>query len=131
MKTWLNLMMTVEDYKGCTNLKPCQDIVYTVAEKLFQKPGGIEIQFQNKLVEVLTDSYSYSTLSLFAELGGVIGMLLGLSVIGSIEKLINGLQQYTWQTQNLWTTKNKNSNHDTSRPFKHHHFPNISKAFWI
>ena len=88
VKTWLHHILTLDDYQGCSYLKPCQDIVYTFAEKNLRKPGQLEIQFQNKFVEVITDTYSFTSLSLFAELGGVIGMLLGLSVIGSFQALM-------------------------------------------
>ena len=52
------------------------DIVdYAYSEsKQFSFNDGIMIYFPNQLVEVITDSYSYTGLSLFAELGGVIGM---------------------------------------------------------
>ena len=43
-------------------------------------------------MEVITDSYSYTGLSLFAELGGVIGMLLGFSVFGLLDESINKVQ---------------------------------------
>ena len=101
VKTWLHHILTLDDYKGCSYLKPCQDIVYSFAEKNFRKPGQLEIQFQNKFVEVITDTYSFTSLSLFAELGGVIGMLLGLSVIGSFQALMEGLQQHSWMVKNL------------------------------
>ena len=71
---------TQESFKHFQELKPCQEVVYEIVDKLETHDSQITINFPNQLVEVITDSYSFTGISLFAELGGVIGMLLGFSV---------------------------------------------------
>ena len=41
------------------------------------------------MVELVTDNYSYTFQSLFGELGGVVGMLLGYSAMSILEDLLN------------------------------------------
>ena len=83
---------TQKSFKDCQDLKPCQEIVYEIVDKFETHESEIVINFPNQLVEVITDSYSYTGLSLFAELGGVIGMLLGFSVFGLLDESINKIQ---------------------------------------
>ena len=73
--------------------------MYKIADKQqdFYHQWLLQVQFNNKLVTVVTDSYSYPFLSLFAELGGVIGMLLGLSVFGLFETVLEKVEQYGWK----------------------------------
>ena len=91
---------TKETFENCQDLKPCHEVVYYTVEyansesKHFVFKDGLMIYFPNQLVEVITNSYSYTGLSLFAELGGVIGMLLGFSVFGLLDTLINNLQKF-------------------------------------
>ena len=99
IKTWIYHLETKSDFKDCKDLKPCQEIMYKIADKQqdFYHQWLLQVQFNNKLVTVVTDSYSYPFLSLFAELGGVIGMLLGLSVFGLFETVLEKVEQYGWK----------------------------------
>ena len=91
-------IITRKPFENCQDLKPCHEVVYDIVEyansesKHFVFNDGLMIYFPNQLVEVITDSYSYTGLSLFAELGGVIGMLLGFSVFGLLDTSIDKLQ---------------------------------------
>ena len=85
---------TQESFDHCQDLKPCQEIVYEIVDKFEIHDSQITINFPNQLVEVITDSYSYTGLSLFAELGGVIGMLLGFSVFGLLNESIKRIQTF-------------------------------------
>ena len=73
-------IITRKMFHTCQDSKPCHEVVYDIVDyansesKQFSFNDGIMIYFPNQLVEVITDSYSYTGLSLFAELGGVIGM---------------------------------------------------------
>ena len=92
-------IITRKLFENCQDLKPCHEVVYDIVDyansesKHFVFNDGLMIYFPNQLVEVITDSYSYTGLSLFAELGGVIGMLLGFSVFGLLDTLINKVQK--------------------------------------
>ena len=92
IKTLNYHVTTQESFKDCQDLKPCQEIVYEIVDKFEIHDSQITIHFPNQLVEVITDSYSYTGLSLFAELGGVIGMLLGFSVFGLLDESIIKIQ---------------------------------------
>ena len=114
IKTWIYHLETKSDFKDCKDLKPCQEIMYKIADKQqdFYHQWLLQVQFNNKLVTVVTDSYSYPFLSLFAELGGVIGMLLGLSVFGLFEIVLDKIQLHSWIVTNLVNAiigKNKTS----------------------
>ena len=91
VKTWNYHITTFEDYETCQYIKPCNDIIYSVSE--FPGSGGrdrsITIQFESKIVEIIKDSYTYAFLNLFAELGGVVGMLLGLSLFGILDSIVS------------------------------------------
>ena len=91
VKTWNYHIATFEDYETCQYFKPCNDIIYSVSE--FPGSGGrersITIQFESKIVEIIKDSYTYTFLNLFAELGGVVGMLLGLSLFGILDSIVS------------------------------------------
>ena len=50
------------------------------------------IKYENSLIEIIEDAYSYPFISIFAELGGVLGMLLGLSFFGIFEIIIERLK---------------------------------------
>ena len=98
IKTWIYHLESKSDYKDCKDLKPCEEIMYKIADK--QKNDNdwkLNIYFSNKLVTFVTDSYIYTIRSLFADLGGVIGMLLGLSVFGLFETVLDKIQQYGWK----------------------------------
>ena len=53
------------------------------------KVANVELSFNDMMVELVTDNYSYTFQSLFGELGGVVGMLLGYSAMSILEDLLN------------------------------------------
>ena len=115
---------TQESFKDCQDLKPCQEIVYEIVDKYETHDSQITINFPNQLVEVITDSYSYTGLSLFAELGGVIGMLLGFSVFGLLDTSIDKIQAF-WnfirrnEVEGSEQTKRKDMIVSTNNGFEH------------
>ena len=45
----------------------------------------LRITFQNPMVKVIEDHSKHSSLSIFSEIGGSLGLLLGFSCIGIVE----------------------------------------------
>ena len=88
-----------EKFGECEFGKPCQDMIYGIADKdqLLDNDSKMEarvtIKFENMLVEIIRDSYRYPFISLFAEVGGVLGMLLGLSIFGIFETCLSQIQR--------------------------------------
>ena len=91
-------MARAKEYGICKFEKPCHAVIYSIADKEVSEVEGdlcqVNIQFETAFVEIIQDSYNYPFLSMFAELGGVLGMLLGLSFFGIFESIIEKLQQY-------------------------------------
>ena len=85
-------------YGICKFEKPCHAVIYSITDKEETKVEGdlcyVNIQFENAFVEIIQDSYNYPFLSVFAEIGGVLGMLLGLSFFGIFEFVSEKMQQY-------------------------------------
>ena len=88
-----------DKFGECEFGKPCTDMIYSIADK-DQLPNNnskleaqITIKYENMLVEIIRDSYSYPFISLFAEVGGVLGMLLGLSIYGIFESCFSQLKR--------------------------------------
>ena len=117
IKTWIYHMKSRADFEDCKNLKPCDDIMYKLVDKYESEEWRLEITFNNKLVTFVSDSYIYTIRSLFADLGGVIGMLLGLSVFGLFETVLDKIQHHSWIFTNLVNAiigKNKTSQRQSS-----------------
>ena len=75
--------------------KPCQDMIYSITNRnIAYDKSHLEtyIKYENSLIEIIEDAYSYPFISIFAELGGVLGMLLGLSFSGIFEIIIERLK---------------------------------------
>ena len=45
----------------------------------------VTINFENTMVEVIKDSYDYDFISIFSEIGGSIGVLIGMSCMTIVE----------------------------------------------
>ena len=76
-------------YEHCMDTKPCNDVQYMVnlkeAEDSFARFG---IRYKSFNVEHLEDSYVYSFITIFSEVGGSIGILVGLSCMTVVDSLI-------------------------------------------
>ena len=53
-----------------------------------KKEAIIYVTFENNLVQVIEDSYNYSFLSIFSEIGGAVGIMVGMSCMTIIEYLL-------------------------------------------
>ena len=49
----------------------------------------IRIELQSYIVESITDSYDYDFISIFSEIGGSLGILVGLSIMTLVEFFID------------------------------------------
>ena len=84
-------------YGPCIFGKPCQDMIYSITNRnIAYDKSHLEtyIKYENSLIEIIEDAYSYPFISIFAELGGVLGMLLGLSFFGIFEIIIERLKHF-------------------------------------
>ena len=81
--------------------KPCNDVQYMVSlkELFFEDQfsfsteadfsfARFEIKYKSFNVEHLEDSYVYSFITIFSEVGGSIGILVGLSCMTVVDSLI-------------------------------------------
>ena len=77
------------DYEYANNyedLLPCnriafEDVIETHPKGLKDGRSSVTIQYVNPYVQVIKDSHSYDMQSLIGEVGGTLGLLLGLSFI--------------------------------------------------
>ena len=98
-----------EQYGGCTDQKLCNNIIYelvnpedlTLHGKKLQFTGAAEpytkritkttihLSFDGFIVQVIEDSYDYTFISIFSEIGGSIGVLVGMSCMTIVEFLLD------------------------------------------
>ena len=82
-----------KEFENCTNHKPCNSVIYTVLDRGIQryKYGNnyVQIGFNDLLVEVIKDSYVHTFISIFSEIGGSLGVLVGVSCMSVVEFMIN------------------------------------------
>ena len=98
-----------EQFGDCTDQKLCNNIFYelvnpedlTLHGKKFQLGGKttpyleritttrIHLSFDGFIVEVIEDSYDYTFISIFSEIGGSIGILIGMSCMTIVEFLLD------------------------------------------
>ena len=82
-----------ENYEGCNY--PCSYFkVSTKQDNTFDSPGSsiLLLRFEH-LIQVTKSHYAYSELSLIAEIGGYVGLFLGISV-NQIPYLLNVLKKF-------------------------------------
>ena len=80
-----------QEYDGCLDLKSCNDVQFT--PELFARGGenprtDIEFYYKSFIIEDITDSYVYSFITIFSEVGGSIGILIGLSCMTIVDFFI-------------------------------------------
>ena len=92
--------MLYENAKNeCKNYLPCKRSMYQALFEQEEAPMGTEsttllIQYSSPYIQVIKDSWSYDLQSYIGEVGGTLGLLLGLSfasVFDFLEHLINSL----------------------------------------
>ena len=86
-----------DEYGYCKNIKPCNSVVYSLVNPTSHpgaKPGEtpndakIALTFENTMVEVIQDSYDYTFISIFSEIGGSIGIMIGISCMTIVEFIL-------------------------------------------
>ena len=86
------------DYKDCHNVQPCKSVVYTLSNPETKDlpprftDAKVFVTFENTMVENIMDSYDYTSISIFSEIGGSVGVLTGISCITIVEFLL-GIQK--------------------------------------
>ena len=87
-------------YKSCKDEKLCNVVNFHLSNpenaqyvdpdansyKLF---SDVSIFFEDYIVEEITDSYVYNFISIFSEVGGALGVLVGISVMTIVEFFAN------------------------------------------
>ena len=78
-------------YKDCHNIQPCKSVVYTLSNPETKDlpprftDAKVFVTFENTMVENIVDSYDYTSISIFSEIGGSVGVLTGISCITIVE----------------------------------------------
>ena len=90
----LKLAMEKDEFDQCHDLKQCNSVEFNIVDKGAWKelqPRGplITIELQSYIVETITDSYDYDFISIFSEIGGSLGILVGLSIMTLVELFID------------------------------------------
>ena len=86
------------DYKDCHNVQPCKSVIYTLSNPETKDlpprftDAKVFVTFENTMVENIMDSYDYTSISIFSEIGGSVGVLTGISCITIVEFLL-GIQK--------------------------------------
>ena len=89
------------EYMGCKDYPLCNNVMYNVLNPPPQKYDYYKntvskqtISFKNFIVESIEDSYDYSFISIFSEIGGSIGILVGMSCMTIIEFLMEMYKKF-------------------------------------
>ena len=89
----LKMAIQEKEFENCTKHKPCNSVIYTVLDRRIQKWGFgnnyVQIAFNDLLVEVIKDSYVDTFQKIFSDIGGSLGVLVGISCMSVVEFTIN------------------------------------------
>ena len=101
----MKIALDLDEYGNCKDLKLCNDIVYELVNPENPTHGGIIVEkdrsdhrirkaflkfsFDGLIVQIIGDSYDYDFFSIFSEIGGSIGILIGMSCMTIVEFLID------------------------------------------
>ena len=86
------LAMKKDEFDQCLDLKQCNSVEFNIVDKGTWKDSQgpvIRIELQSYIVESITDSYDYDFISIFSEIGGSLGILVGLSIMTLVEFFID------------------------------------------
>ena len=97
----IKMAFSKSKYKNCRDLKPCNVVNFHLSnaenaqyQDVDSDPFGfvkVDIYFENYIVKEITDSYDYNSISIISEIGGSLGILVGMSVMTMVECLANFL----------------------------------------
>ena len=107
----LKTALEQEQFGDCTDQKLCNNIFYelvnpedlTLHGKKFQlgpqnkriTKTAIHLSFDGFIVQVIEDSYDYTFISIFSEIGGSIGILIGMSCMTIVEFLLDAKNYFS------------------------------------
>ena len=85
-----------KQYKTCLDKKPCNAVDFTFSYDQFSPQSlnpytTLSFYFKDFIVEEVKDSYVYSFISIFSEIGGSLGILVGLSCMTIVEFIMDML----------------------------------------
>ena len=83
-----------KQYKTCLDKKPCKAVDFTLGYDYFSPNSHnpyttLSFYFKDFIVEEVKDSYVYSFISIFSEIGGSLGILVGLSCMTIVEFIMD------------------------------------------
>ena len=86
--------LKLKNYGDCKDLKQCKDVRYkskiVYTNFIPGKPiSDFKIYYAEFILEQLEDSYVYSFISIFSEIGGSLGVLIGLSCMTIVDFFID------------------------------------------
>ena len=94
-------------YKNCKDDKPCNIVNFQLtnsenAVQFFDDDDDditiVELLFRDYIVEEITDTYNHDFISIVSDVGGSLGILVGLSCMTLVEFLIN----LDWNSLKKW-----------------------------
>ena len=99
---WMGLWITHSNSKhslSCSNAPRCKSTRYELSEKRFNGNFGhygnarVQIQMKSKNVLNIVENQVYNFQSFIAEVGGILGLFLGLSLYDIVEYFVNVSQK--------------------------------------
>ena len=79
-------------YEDCFDIKACKDVQFTTSlhysQSIYNPYTTFLLNYKGYIVEHLEDSYVYSFVTIFSEIGGSLGVLIGLSCMTIVDFFI-------------------------------------------
>ena len=95
----MKMALYQKEYKNCIDDKSCnvvhfhltnpENAYYVPKDYDFSNYVEVRIQFEDFIVEEITDTYVYNFISIFSEIGGALGISVGLSIMSIFQLLAN------------------------------------------
>ena len=87
-----------QEFGKCLDLKPCNHVQFTINDYHFSHSPynpitNIQFSFKGFLVEYVEDSYLYNFITIFSEIGGSLGILVGLSCMTIVDFFIDAYKK--------------------------------------
>ena len=84
--------LQTKEYESCLDIKSCDTITFSQSNAYsfnYKNPyTQMQFSFKEFIVEEILDSYVYSFITIFSEIGGALGVLIGLSCMTIIDFFI-------------------------------------------
>ena len=95
----MKMALYQKEYKNCKDHKSCnvvhfhltnpENAQFVPMDSGYSNYVEFKIQFEDFIVEEITDSYVYNFIKIFSEIGGALGISVGLSVMSIFQLLAN------------------------------------------